>query len=328
MPKLVFSSADLPAGVDDGERFSLWRDMFVEMHGSFDLSRLADQRFKVRFDAGAFGDIALVRFEGTLGRMARTRQQALTSPQDVASFCINLTPAPMGCSQRGRELVVAPNTPVLMTNTDGGEVRANTPNAWYTVYLPHQRLRELTAHAEDMIAKPLDPANPAVRHLRRYLDILTGPDGFEVDPLLHGHVSRTLADLVALSLGVAGEVAEIAELRGVRAARLRMVIAEIQAGFARPEFSPDHVARRLGITPRYVQKLLYESGRGFTERVMELRLQKARAMLVSPHDDPLTITEIAYACGFNEASYFNRCFRRRFGASPTQYRGGGNGASI
>jgi AraC-like DNA-binding protein len=36
----------------------------------------------------------------------------------------------------------------------------------------------------------------------------------------------------------------------------------------------------------------------------------------------LKISDIAYACGFNEASYFNRCFRRRFGASPTQYRGG------
>jgi transcriptional regulator GlxA family with amidase domain len=66
---------------------------------------------------------------------------------------------------------------------------------------------------------------------------------------------------------------------------------------------------------------LHETGLSLAERVLELRLQKARAMLADPRHDRLKIIEIAYACGFNEVSYFNRCFRRRFGASPTQYRG-------
>jgi AraC-like DNA-binding protein len=47
-------------------------------------------------------------------------------------------------------------------------------------------------------------------------------------------------------------------------------------------------------------------------------------MLMSPHSGRLKVSEIAYACGFNEISYFNQAFRRRFGASPTQFRGGSN----
>jgi AraC-like DNA-binding protein len=39
------------------------------------------------------------------------------------------------------------------------------------------------------------------------------------------------------------------------------------------------------------------------------------------------VSDLAAACGFNEVSYFDRCFRRRFGASPTQYRGGKDGRS-
>jgi AraC-like DNA-binding protein len=81
------------------------------------------------------------------------------------------------------------------------------------------------------------------------------------------------------------------------------------------------VSRRLGLSPRYVRDLLHESGAGFTERVLELRLQEARAVLASARGDRLRISEIALACGFSEVSYFNRCFRRRFGASPTQFRG-------
>lgn len=34
----------------------------------------------------------------------------------------------------------------------------------------------------------------------------------------------------------------------------------------------------------------------------------------------MIIADIAYACGFNEAPYFNRRFRKRFGASPTAFR--------
>jgi AraC-like DNA-binding protein len=43
-------------------------------------------------------------------------------------------------------------------------------------------------------------------------------------------------------------------------------------------------------------------------------------MLRDPTHDALKVIDVAYACGFNDVSYFNRCFRRRFGASPTELR--------
>ena len=78
----------------------------------------------------------------------------------------------------------------------------------------------------------------------------------------------------------------------------------------------------IGLSPNYIQKLLHESGQSFTERVLELRLAKARAMLADRRNDGLKVSEIALACGFNEISYFNRCFRRRFGSAPNDHRSG------
>jgi AraC-like DNA-binding protein len=102
---------------------------------------------------------------------------------------------------------------------------------------------------------------------------------------------------------------------------LREILAEIRTSFADPAFSPRHLAQKLALSPRYVQALLHETGVSFTERVLELRLQKARTMLMSQRNGRLKVSEIAYACGFNEISYFNQAFRRRFGAAPTQFRG-------
>jgi AraC-like DNA-binding protein len=138
--------------------------------------------------------------------------------------------------------------------------------------------------------------------------------------LLIDHIDTTLVDLMALALGAGRDAAEVARLRGLRAARLQAIVTEIKASFTDPALSPARIGLKLGLSARYIQALLHESGASFTERVMELRLQKAMAILTRPHDRRLKVSEIAYACGFNEVSYFNQCFRRRFGDTPTHFR--------
>ena len=34
------------------------------------------------------------------------------------------------------------------------------------------------------------------------------------------------------------------------------------------------------------------------------------------------VSDVAFACGFNDLSYFHRCFRRRFGMTPAGARAG------
>lgn len=109
-------------------------------------------------------------------------------------------------------------------------------------------------------------------------------------------------------------------MRRSRRARLEQILAGISTHFADPALSVGALADRLGLSVRYVQKLFGESGPTFTARVRELRLNKARVLLSDPANTDMPVSEIALACGFNEVSYFNRCFRRRFGTTPTQFR--------
>ncbi len=51
--------------------------------------------------------------------------------------------------------------------------------------------------------------------------------------------------------------------------------------------------------------------------LMEFRLQKAAKEL--EHQGNRTIAEIAYSCGFSDASYFDRCFRKKYGVAPSEY---------
>ena len=125
---------------------------------------------------------------------------------------------------------------------------------------------------------------------------------------------------MAAALGPTAEGAEIVAMRGLKAARLRAVLAEIVRHFTDPDFDLDNVAATLGLSRRYLQRLLEETGKSFTEHVAERRLQRAYAMLTDPRFAHLRIIDIALAAGFGDVSHFNRLFRRRFGDSPSGVR--------
>jgi AraC-like DNA-binding protein len=327
MQKIVWDSRSLPDTLEDRNRFSLWRDVFLSGHAGLDLSPLADQPFQARYEGGQLGAFAIAQFTGTIEGIVRRARAFAEDGNDKLCIGLNRGRSLISCAQHNRELVLQQGTGVLLTNTEFGELHAKEETAWLVLCFPHALLRDRVANAEDLLVRPIEPNNAAARHLRRYLDMLLQPGGFENDPDLTAHIGTTLTDLIALTLGAGRDAAQTARMRGLRAARVQEVLAEIRACFADPAFSPHAVAGKTKLSERYLQDLLQETGASFTERVIELRLQKARAMLADSAHDRLKISEIAYACGFNEVSHFNRSFRTRFGASPTQFRGPGRNST-
>jgi len=59
------------------------------------------------------------------------------------------------------------------------------------------------------------------------------------------------------------------------------------------------------------------TGQHFTHFRSEVRLEKARNLLLNPD---VRVSEIAYAVGFQSLSHFNRSFKQATGLSPTKYR--------
>ena len=99
--------------------------------------------------------------------------------------------------------------------------------------------------------------------------------------------------------------------------RLQALLFILRQHFSEPDFSAQKLAAAAGLSERYVNELLYEAGASFTVRLNELRLGKAARLLSMTAK---RITDIAFECGFNDLSYFNRSFRRRFGLTPTAAR--------
>jgi AraC-like DNA-binding protein len=322
MQRIAFSSENLPDEFDDRARISAWQDFMAEIYAPHEMSGLPNRPFSQRLRGSRFEDsstpVDVLRFSGTTARMEWTMRGQSTPRATHFVLCLNRR-APLSLTQLGREAELNAETAVIASCTEPGNFCWADAHDCFAVAIDQQRLRELVDQVEDLVARPV-PNSPVLRHLRRYLEILPWEDA-EDEPDLLAHIGTTLTDLVALALGAGRDAAEVANMRGLRAARRHEIVREIRARFADPEFSAQELAGRMGVTDRYIQDLLHESGPTFSQRMLELRLQRARAMLEDCRYDRLKVSEIASASGFNEIPYFNRCFRRRFGMTPTQFRG-------
>lgn len=77
-------------------------------------------------------------------------------------------------------------------------------------------------------------------------------------------------------------------------------------------------AKSLYITPQYLSQVFKsETGMGFAEYVVRMRLGKASALLADTAD---SVTDICFLCGYNNLSHFLRSFKREYGLSPNKYR--------
>jgi AraC-like DNA-binding protein len=79
-------------------------------------------------------------------------------------------------------------------------------------------------------------------------------------------------------------------------------------------------ASRQGISPIYVRKLFEGEDTSFTQFVLGERLARAHRLLSDPLFAKYTVAALAFEAGFGDLSYFNRTFRRRYGAAPSAVR--------
>ena len=107
----------------------------------------------------------------------------------------------------------------------------------------------------------------------------------------------------------------------MRVAKLQAIKSDIGQNLDRSDLSIAALAERHACTSRFVQRLFEMVGTTFTDYVLAQRLVRAYRKLVDPRYQAEKISAIAYDCGFNDVSYFNRMFRRHFDAAPSDVRG-------
>jgi AraC-like DNA-binding protein len=306
----------LPQGLDDRQRFMRFAELFEHFSNTGELDPASDVPFRAAMNSIHVGTTMLGRCDGTFTTVRREMRQVIETNDDRYCLVRNTGVRPSTTTHRGREFILRPGSMALL-KLDEPFFAADGSNSkkFTNVHFPTETLRAMVPGVEAMVGRELAPGG-ALSMAMDYSDLLLKhPEAVNEAGMA---IAAHLLDLAAIGLGARADLAVQAQRGGLRAVRLKAVLTILQRHFSEPDFSAQKLAAEVGLSERYVNELLYEAGASFTSRLNELRMRKAADLLARKEG---RISDIAFACGFNDLSYFNRCFRRRFGLTPTAARG-------
>ncbi|MFT5083045.1 MAG: AraC family L-rhamnose operon regulatory protein RhaS [Lentisphaeria bacterium] len=145
-----------------------------------------------------------------------------------------------------------------------------------------------------------------------FLEYETGREGFREMLLAQLHQ-------LIIHLSRCNELADSRDQQ--RLLPLARAIAYMEDNYQTTEILLGDIAFSACIGARQLERLFSRYlGRPPIHYLKELRLKRAEEIL--RYQPEKRIAEIAFRCGFSDANYFTRAFKKLFGCSPTEYRKG------
>ncbi|WP_407166635.1 AraC family transcriptional regulator [Bradyrhizobium sp. ORS 111] len=313
-----FSTRELPERM----RIPMWREEFGRRIVHADIAAVSDAPFHAEATLQMVCGLRMLAWKGSAMRFKRSRANIVDGDDSIG--LVVSSPSASQLSQRGREIEFRGGDAIALLHSEPATVHY-VDGLQVGLAVPRDALVPRVTDVDSLVMRRIPRRTEALRLLMTYLKSALAQRALAA-PKLRDTIVTHVHDLVALAIDECAPLGE-SSASAVIAARHSAALDHIAAHFQDPELSLEIVARRQGISPRYLQRLMASSGASFTERVNELRLQKAFALLTAPHGGAQRISDIALEVGFSDISHFNRLFRARFGDSPRGVRSAGSRAA-
>jgi AraC-like DNA-binding protein len=219
-----------------------------------------------------------------------------------------------GVEQHGRQSIIAPGDCILVDSSSPSQFHFGGHYSNHlSVHLPRQII--LADKVNPIVVSHRlgseDPMSVMLRALVAKL-MKTGSEDKRAP-----HLRELLFNATRQAFALEG--APNLEIGESTSARLEIVQILIDRHLTEEKLSPQWLADKIGISLRTLQDDFSVLGTTATSLIRTRRLYLAREQLAQKkHSSSTSIAEIAYSSGFNDISYFNRCFKKVFSCSPTE----------
>lgn len=275
-------------------------------------------RYRGRIVEWTLHDLALSYYESGPAHYRRTPKHIVPEAGDYYYVCIPRAPGSVLTLVQGKRNGVCLPGQLMMVSSARTCEQSHNEMSITAVRLPGRTIRERIRRADEHCAVVI-PCNAAVGALFVALADATVDNAESLGGMAEVAVAEKLADLFAVTLETHGE-AVLQEGTAAQAAHRARVMRYIAAHYREPDLSPAAIATACHISLRYLHRLFASGEFSVGEWIMEKRLLEARRLLEESGGAFRTIAEIAYHCGFEDASHFSRRFRARFSVAPKDVR--------
>jgi AraC-like DNA-binding protein len=312
------------AGVAPGQRLRYWNDLVDRIYGGTFVDAPGGE-FSGEMLSWSLGELDMIRPRSGPSVVGR-------SPRQSSEERIILHLQSRGRSlhsQQGQESALEPGDFVLCSPHQPYRMDISA-HEFLVVEFPRAPLAERFPGIDDAMLQQVCGRSPGGRVFHDFLLSLwrqgdrTVGDHSWIDPDWEAGIVPVFYDMVALamrSVGARTDVSQGSERLFDPAFRGR-VLALVEADLCDPALRTTSLAQACHASVRTIQNLFAGMGTTPSAYILDRRLERAAERLAA--EPWRSVTEIAFAHGFNDSAYFTRCFRQRFGTAPREWRLGEN----
>jgi signal transduction histidine kinase/CheY-like chemotaxis protein/AraC-like DNA-binding protein len=204
-------------------------------------------------------------------------------------------------------------TDVMMPIKDGFEVTQTIKSDERTSHIPiimltaradiESKLEGLSMGADAYLAKPFHKQELLIR----------------IEKLLE--LRKNLQQHYLVSLGMAiqesdsNNITESVVVEDSFGKKIKLIVESHLSDY---NFSVEQLCKEVGMShSQLLRKLTALTGLSPVKFIRQVRLSNAKTLL---QNSDLTVSDVAYATGFNDPSYFTRVFKKEFGVTPQEWK--------
>lgn len=298
------------AGLAPGVKMNRWTDLVSENMTEMIVDTDDPENYAAHWRQFALGEVDLNFILSGTQRCWRSAQ--MIRPETGSTYeLVHIRTGRMVVLGKDFEELVPAGGFTLLQNDRPYEFRCLEPTEALTAHFDDNWLRRWLVHRQTFTHAPIEVRRAWGAPLAALLRTISH-EGLQGAALPRSTIADQIGALFALMSRPAA--AGVRTGREALLARLRGLMRE---GFEDPELSPQILAKRAGVSKRYVHKVFANAGTTFGQELIELRLNRAKQMLADPRYVGWTIAQVAMECGFSDQSHFSRRFRGRYGIAPS-----------
>lgn len=303
------------------EQFDYWREELC--HNFVELAPERRQKgvFRGRISQRPLDSISVSQVSADGHRVNRTAFEISHSSEEC--YFANLQLSGTGRTQQGGdEIISGPGDLVLVDATAPYSIAHDDAFDLISVKIPHALLANRLEFKRRARTGFVAAGRGYGVILKSYtLAVLNETDAQFIESA--PFIAENLTALIVAALNASQLNGDFARLGPQKYARLQAIRGYIALHLSDPNLDLPAVCRRFHLSERAVQKLFAQTGSTFSHTLLEGRLERVASQLRAPERARSTVTELAFAWGFNDPSYFSRTFKARFGVTPREHRAQG-----
>ena len=312
---LIETSRFNTRGIKPSGRFAAWRENIGVVFDVSPHDTKPQERFFARIDSFLLDGIAINHCQLGAQQFARSPERIARDGIDHYQLHVFLRGSvEMMCGQRA--LSAGKGAFVVLDHADTFSSKT-TDYEILNIFIPRRRLAPLLTAPDSAHGHVFDATTGVGQLLHDYIVSLccVSRDLKLADAPA---AAQALVDLAALAMN-ATRIDEPHPPQLVDHALLLKAQVFIKDNLTMPALGPQMVAQAVGVSRARLYRLFEPCG-GVAAYIREMRLRRAFTDIASPSHLHRRITDIAYGWGFSDAAHFSRCFRSRFGVSPSDIR--------